>query len=115
MDLSSADLINADLTRAHLHDANLMRADLNGANFEEAFLSHTILSDVNLSTVKGLQSCRYYGPSVIDHQTLIKSGRLPLKFLRGCGLPDSLIEYLPSLLNELIQFYSCFISHSSKD
>jgi hypothetical protein len=26
-----------------------------------------------------------------------------------------LIEYLPSLLNEAIQFYSCFISYSSKD
>jgi hypothetical protein len=26
-----------------------------------------------------------------------------------------LIEYLPSLLNEAIQHYSCFISHSSKD
>jgi hypothetical protein len=31
------------------------------------------------------------------------------------GLPDSLIEYLPSLLNEAIQFFSCFISYSSND
>jgi hypothetical protein len=30
-------------------------------------------------------------------------------------LPDSLIEYLPSLLNEAVQFYSCFISHSHSD
>jgi hypothetical protein len=30
-------------------------------------------------------------------------------------LPDTLIEYLPSLLNEAIQFYSCFISYSTKD
>jgi len=36
-------------------------------------------------------------------------------FLRGVGLPDRLIEYLPSLLNEAIQHYSCFISYSSKD
>ena len=40
---------------------------------------------------------------------------LPLPFLRGCGLPDKLIEYLPSLLNEAIQFYSCFISYSHED
>src|SRR6516162_10087876 len=40
---------------------------------------------------------------------------LPLSFLRGCGLPDSFIEYLPSLLNEAIQLYSCFISYSHKD
>jgi len=31
------------------------------------------------------------------------------------GLPDNFIDYLPSLLNEAIQFYSCFISYSSKD
>jgi hypothetical protein len=31
------------------------------------------------------------------------------------GLPDNLIEYLPPLLNQAIQFYSCFISYSSKD
>jgi hypothetical protein len=45
------------------------------------------------------------------------SKNLPEKFLRDCGLPDQFIEYLPSLLNSLepIQFYSCFISHSSKD
>ena len=44
-----------------------------------------------------------------------KSGPLPLAFLRGVGLPDNLIDYLPSLLNQPIQFYSCFISYSSKD
>ena len=36
-------------------------------------------------------------------------------FLRGCGLPDRLIEYVPSLLKQAIQFYSCFISYSTKD
>jgi hypothetical protein len=30
-------------------------------------------------------------------------------------LPDRLIEYLPSLLGEAIQFYACFISYSSED
>ena len=55
------------------------------------------------------------GPSTIDHRTLQRSGPLPLAFLRGVGLPDNLIDYLPSLLNQPIQFYSCFISYSSKD
>src|SRR5262245_39860572 len=57
----------------------------------------------------------YSGPCMIDVQTLEKSGPLPVAFLRGAGLPDRLIEYLPSLLNEAIQHYSCFISYSSKD
>jgi hypothetical protein len=36
-------------------------------------------------------------------------------FLRGVGLPDNLIDYLPSLLSQPIQYYSCFISYSSSD
>src|SRR5262245_43101166 len=57
----------------------------------------------------------HFGPSIIDHRTLRRSGPLPLIFLRGVGLPDNFIDYLPSLLNEPIQFYSCFISYSSTD
>ena len=30
-------------------------------------------------------------------------------------LPDRLIEYLPTLLNDAIQYYSCFISYSTND
>ena len=41
----------------------------------------------------------HWGPSIIDHRTLQWSGRLPLAFLRGRGLPDRLIEDLPSLLD----------------
>jgi TIR domain len=40
---------------------------------------------------------------------------MPLASLRGIGLPDNFIEYLPSLLNQAIQHYSCFISYSIKD
>ena len=54
-------------------------------------------------------------PSIIDYRTLERSGRLPLSFLRGVGLPDSFIECLPSLLHQAIQRYSCFISYSTKD
>jgi hypothetical protein len=54
-------------------------------------------------------------PSSLDYRTLAKSPNLPPAFLRGCGLPDQVIEYLPSLLNEGLRFYSCFISYSSFD
>ena len=59
--------------------------------------------------------CRYAGPSSIDFRTLSKSRNLSLSFLRGCGLPDNLVEYRPSLLRDVIQYYSCFISYSAKD
>jgi hypothetical protein len=38
-----------------------------------------------------------------------------MSFLQGCGLPESLIQYLPSILNQAIEFYSCFISYSHED
>jgi hypothetical protein len=38
---------------------------------------------------------------ILDFDTLAKSGPLPINFLRGCGLPNSLITYLPSLLNRV--------------
>src|SRR5262249_17394987 len=78
-------------------------------------LYETVFSDANLTAVQGLETCRHDGPSILDHRTLVQSGPLPLAFLRGCGLPEALIEYLPSLLGEPLQFYSCFISYASKD
>src|ERR671929_94080 len=38
-----------------------------------------------------------------------------LALTRGFGLPDALINSLPSLLTQPIQMYSCFISYSSRD
>jgi uncharacterized protein YjbI with pentapeptide repeats len=118
--LADADLREADLGWAGLFRADLRKADLGGANLEGADLSRadlyeTIFVNVDLSATKGLDACTHGGPSALDHRTLQRSGRLPLPFLRGCGLPDRLIDYLPSLLGEAIQYYSCFISYSSKD
>lgn len=113
--LSGADLSGANLSRADLSRANLSAAYLFEADLSAAYLFETIFSDTNLKGVRGLDSCRHDGPCVIDHRTLVQSAPLPLVFLRGCGLPDALIEYLPSLLSEPIQFYSCFISYSHED
>jgi TIR domain/Pentapeptide repeats (8 copies) len=108
-------LSGADLARANLTGADLYGANLTGADLSMAFLSETVFGDTDLTRAKGLETCHHIGPSTIDHRTLQRSGPLPLPFLRGVGLPDNLIDYLPSLLNQPIQFYSCFISYSSKD
>jgi uncharacterized protein YjbI with pentapeptide repeats len=113
--LSGTDLSRADLSRTDLSSTNLNGADLREANFEEAALWETAFSDVDLSTCKNLETIYHRGPSPIDIRTLQLSGQLPLAFLRGVGLPDTVIEYLPSLLNRPIQHYSCFISYASKD
>jgi uncharacterized protein YjbI with pentapeptide repeats len=129
-DLTEAHLVNANLRFANLSESHLFKtilsgADLTGANLTsaslvdanltEARLHHTVFGSNWLTKTNGLDQCHHGGPSIIDFLTLKRSGPLPLTFLRGVGLPDTLIEYLPSLLNEPIQFYSCFISYSSKD
>ncbi|HXW72181.1 MAG TPA: toll/interleukin-1 receptor domain-containing protein [Methylocella sp.] len=114
-DLSETNLSGANLTYANLNGANLSYANLSKAGLGQAMLFETILGNVDLSTALGLETCLHSGPSIIDFRTLQRSGRLPLAFLRGVGLSDLLIDYLPSLLNEPIQMYSCFISYSSKD
>jgi hypothetical protein len=124
-DLNEAQLDGAFLSRADLSQANLRgvtcvltnftEANLSRVNFTEACFLNTIFGDTDLTDAKGLECCEHWGPSVIDHRTLVRSGRLPLAFLRGCGLPEVMIHYLPSLLNEPIQLYSCFISYSYQD
>jgi uncharacterized protein YjbI with pentapeptide repeats len=114
-DLGGANLTGADLTEADLTEASVIRANLTGANLTRAVLGETVFGKTNLSDVKGVDSCMHAGPSIIDHRTLQCSGQWPLAFLRGVGLPENLIDYLPSLLNQPIQFFSCFISYSSKD
>jgi hypothetical protein len=75
----------------------------------------------NLQTTVGAQDAQWQvtgaiNPTSPPHAFVLEnSDPLPVAFLRGVGLPDNLIDYLPSLLNQAIQHYSCFISHSSKD
>jgi uncharacterized protein YjbI with pentapeptide repeats len=113
--LRDVDLRGADLSGANLRKADLRSVNLSGANLTATKLLETVFVDVDLTNVVGLDRCIHDGSSIIDHRTLQRSGPLPLAFLRGVGLPDSWIEYLPSLLNQPIQHYSCFISYSSKD
>jgi len=119
-DLAGGSGTGANLYKANLKGANLYGANLQGANLREADLTHaqvglTIFGNSNLRGTIGLEYCRHVGPSVIDHQTMMKSWPVPVVFLRGCGLPETLIEYFPSMVNQPIQFYSCFISYSTRD
>jgi uncharacterized protein YjbI with pentapeptide repeats len=113
--LREADLREADLSEADLRRANLSGADLSGANLRGDRLLFTNFGETNLKSAVGLESCVHFGRSFLDYFTLAQSWPLPIPFLRGCGLPDNYIDYLPSLLNQAIQFYSCFISYSMKD
>ncbi len=124
--LSDANLSGSNLNKTDLSGANFSGADLRGANFSEVNLSDanlqnsvcswTIFANVDLSTVKGLDSVWHYNHTVLSIDTIFRSkGKIPEKFLRGCGVPETLITFLPSMMEEAIQFYSCFISYSHAD
>ncbi|MCP3997603.1 MAG: toll/interleukin-1 receptor domain-containing protein, partial [bacterium] len=129
-DLSMANLSGADLREANLSGANLFRADLraanltrtdltsanlSGATFTSAHVWDTAFTNVDLSTVSGLNGCQHRGPSIVDHRTMQLSNNLPLEFLRGCGLPEWMIEGYQGYESGAIQYYSAFISYSSND
>ena len=115
-DLRGANLIAANLGGADLTAANLGGAHLARANLTKATIWYTAFGDNDLSDVKGLETVHHGGPSTIGIDTIYKSkGNIPEVFLRGCGVPKDFIVYMKSLVGKPIEFYSCFISYSSKD
>lgn len=117
-DLRGADLSEANLSGANLVEANLTGTELSNTAFDNSKIQWAIFGYVDLSTARSLNTAVHDGPSIIGIETLFKSkGEIPEAFLRGCGVPDALIAYLPSLVGskDAIQFYSCFISYSHKD
>jgi hypothetical protein len=130
-DLTQVDFTGADLVRANCYFANLRRANLNSTNlgdvnldradlvqtnFSKARIRLTSFGGVNLSKSFGLDTVFHDAPSTIGIDTIILSqGNIPMPFLRGAGVPETFIEYARSLINNPIEYYTCFISHSSSD
>src|ERR1044071_2441223 len=117
-DLRVVNLANANLSGAQLVITNFTGANLRGVDFTDAKMDRTRFVDNDLSEVKGLETVKHLGPSSIGIDTLYKSGgKIPEVFLRGCGVPDDFIAFIPSHfgVQQAIQFYSCFISYSTRD
>jgi len=151
-----ANLSHANLTRTTFHECSLTNTNLNGSYLNSAYLYQSTIKagnfvktnfnfsslqnlsfiTVDLSEAIDLDKVLPQGPSSIGLDTLAASkGRLPIAFLRGCGLNNLQIEISklfengmdPEQVNQIayricdlyygnpIQFYSCFISYSSKD
>lgn len=131
-----ADFTRANLGRSLIMDANFKFANLEaavfcgaqlmqtdfcdnricGADFRNVIFGENSLVDIDLSEVVGLDDVDHHYPSSVGIDTILRSnGKVPELFLRGCGVPESLITYLPSLTNNAIDFYRCFISYSHAD
>jgi hypothetical protein len=114
--LQGSDLSGADLSEANLYVVKFTAAKLARANLTNALVGLTEFVRVDLSEVMGLDSTRHASPSTIDLETVYRSkGSISQAFLRGCGVPEDFIVYMKSLARNPIEFYSCFISYSSKD
>lgn len=117
--LSYADLRDANFKDSVLNNADLSLSDLKDANFEGAELWYTMFVNVDLSSVKGLDDVKHFGPAAeISISTIYQSqGKISVSFLRKAGVPETFITNMHALVKSMgdIDFYSCFISYSSKN
>ncbi len=114
--LREAELASANLAGTELYDTDLTGANLSGANLAGAVVASATFGNLDLSTVEGLEAILHAGPSTVGVDTMHRSkGKIPESFLRGCGVPEDFITYAKSLATNPIEFYSCFISYSTKD
>lgn len=76
----------------------------------------TILGNVDLRGVKGLEAVLHRGPLTVGIGTIYRShGEIPESFLQGAGVPDSFLEIIAAITNRPIEYYTVFISYSSKN
>ncbi len=111
-----ANLTDANLTGAKFWLTNLAQANLQNADLTSATMGYTFLEFLDLRNVKGLETINFTGPLSIGVETLyLSNGQIPIAFLRNAGIPENLIDYMPSLVGVALEFYTCFISYADKD
>lgn len=111
-------LAHTSFKSAVLTWTDFSHADLSEADFSGADVGWTTFGDNDLSEITGLDTANHLGPSILGIETLYRSkGKIPEIFLRGCGVSDEFITFAHSLVEAThpTQFYSCFISYSSRD
>lgn len=117
-DFSDANLSRCNFYRSRCWGTIFQRSNLYAANFREMSIQEVVFANVDLATVIGMDQTIHQGASSISIDTLYRSeGNIPQVFLRHSGIPDVMIDYLPSLIQagSPIQFHSCFISYSHVD
>jgi len=124
--LEDCNLENASLREANLVSAELQGVSVTGADFAGARFGMTSLGDVDLSGAINLELAVHYRPSSISSQTLRLTAaglaKLPesvrgpvFRFLSNSGIDEELLSTVRSWIGKPIEFYSVFVSHSSKD
>jgi|SRR5450755_806295 TIR domain/Pentapeptide repeats (8 copies) len=116
VNLTRADLTEADLSNAILTNTNLSNATLRNVDFSKVQIGSTLFANNDLSTARGLSTVIHNEPSSVGIDTIYRSqGNIPEVFLRSLGVPDTFITYARALVSRPIEYYTCFVSYSSKD
>ncbi len=134
--LDGTDLTGANFIGSGLENTRLTKAKFCNTKFHKTLFGGTTFGDIDFSSCKGLTGARHSRSSIIGTDTIHKSkGKIPVEFLRGCGLSDLDIVYAklaaPGLdpeqvsqiiyeihkiyLDQPIRFYDSFISYNNQD
>lgn len=124
--LDSSSLSYANLTDANMTEAKVWQAELVGTLFNrtivhkmncgQSHMCQTLLLNMDMQTVIGLNEVRHSGPSMLDVATLIRFQKpVPEKFLTGAGVPRVLLDFVRQQGKAPFVYHSCFISYASED
>lgn len=124
--LTGANLNGAILTRtilngasfegADFYEATLHNAGMNGAKLSGAIIGYTVFQNCDFSQAEGLDQIRHDAPSTVGIDTLYRSGgKIAEDFMKGAGVPESLIAFQRTMLGEPVVKEDCFISCSAAD
>jgi uncharacterized protein YjbI with pentapeptide repeats len=121
-DFSGSDLSGATFRHAKLDGTKFIGTGFDEAVLADARLDGTYFVNIDLSNASGLWLVDHAFGVTVSIDTLISTlrnagGRFSdelVYFFERIGVPKSLLEYLPSALQENpIEFYSCMISYST--
>ena len=111
----SAPLMESSFRKAEIRSTTFDWCHLERSDFTDSMFEFNTFAHVFLQDARGLDTIEHFGTSSIAIDTFFDSGGLPESFLRGSGVPEVFIQYAASLVGKAIEYYSCFLSYSSKD
>jgi len=110
-----ANLRQCDFSEASIALTVFDQCFLGESNFEGAMIIGNMFASSSLRDARGLEAPYRSANNSIGIDTFFDSGGLPESFLRGARVPEEFIQYASSLTGTAIEYYSCFLSYTSKD
>jgi uncharacterized protein YjbI with pentapeptide repeats len=107
---SRSNLTKCDLSFSRLFWSTFEESNIEQANFTQAIFEETRLLGMDITDASTINKS-LISTSSLDINTLFRSSSQH-ELLIGFGIPELLVDYLPSFSKTAISFYSAFISYS---